>query len=323
MDARALANARVMLGAVALAACVTLAVGAVSVAPLHGWHLAALAVAALASLSLLSGFHARAAALVAAVALGIASPAHPLLRLVLALFVATDAGARASIDVVRDSSRARARVAVAPILVVLGAAAIALMLGAAHRTLSSLDVAAAVATAFVLVPGRAFDALAGALAERIAPIDVIYDGKCSFCRSSVDTLLALDVLARLQPRDSHAAETRAAHPDLDPERAQRELLVFHGKRLEGGFDALRSMAWKLPVAWIVVPLLYLPPVPQLGRPIYRLVAANRLKIACELNLAPPSRPTVNPSARPLPAPALALLVLAAAALETLLALGLI
>jgi predicted DCC family thiol-disulfide oxidoreductase YuxK len=311
MDARPLALTRLTLGVVALVGCICGFFGA------PGWHLAAAIAGVLTSLAVVLGWRTRLMALLTAGALVLAAPAHGLLRLLLILLAFTDSGARASIE----PRRARATVPVAPVVVLLLGAVSGVVLAVVRHRLGALDLAAAAAVALVLLPSALFTALGRAVAARTTPMDVIYDGQCSFCRRSVDTLLVLDVSERLQPRDSHAPETRAQHPDLDPERAQREMLVWDGERLEGGFDAFRLMAWKLPVLWPVVLFLYVPPVPQLGRVVYRYIAANRTKIACELNLAPPRRPTPDPSPRSLPLAAGALILLVAAGLESLLALG--
>lgn len=55
-----------------------------------------------------------------------------------------------------------------------------------------------------------------------------------------------------------------------------------------GFDAFRWIAARLPLLWPIVPLLYVPGVPALGRRIYLWVAKNRFNLVpchdgqCEL-----------------------------------------
>jgi predicted DCC family thiol-disulfide oxidoreductase YuxK len=57
-----------------------------------------------------------------------------------------------------------------------------------------------------------------------------------------------------------------------------------------GFDTYRALGWILPLGWIALPLLYLPPVSWLGRRIYRAIAAGRHRTACALApVASPSR----------------------------------
>ena len=109
-----------------------------------------------------------------------------------------------------------------------------------------------------------------------APVALFYDGKCSFCIRSITALRRLDVLQRIEWNDMHAAEVRAAHPDLDLERGASEMLVrtTAGEWL-GGFDAFRAVACHLPLTALFWPLLFVPPVPWCGRRIYRRIAANR------------------------------------------------
>jgi predicted DCC family thiol-disulfide oxidoreductase YuxK len=54
------------------------------------------------------------------------------------------------------------------------------------------------------------------------------------------------------------------------------------QHLYGGYRAIRWLAWRLPMTWLVAPLLYLPGMLWLGQKIYLWVARNRFKIIpCE------------------------------------------
>lgn len=118
-----------------------------------------------------------------------------------------------------------------------------------------------------------------------APVPLFFDGKCSFCLSSVSKMRRLDVLRRIQWNDMHQASVQAAYPDLDLSRGNEEMMVRtpEGHWL-GGFDAFRVVAGHLPFTALLSPLLFVPPVPWCGRRIYRRIAANRY---C---LLPPRRP---------------------------------
>jgi predicted DCC family thiol-disulfide oxidoreductase YuxK len=283
-DARPLALTRIAIALVTLIALL----GALGSGPTSA---ALVFSGVLAAMGLLVGWHPGPSALVAAAALHFVAPEHAPLRAMLVVLAFSDAGARASLDAVRSGGRAR--VAGLPAWFVGVVAVFASGWGLLHHSLSPVDAAAACAALLVLVPGSVFDAIARRAAGTLTTIEVLYDGKCSFCRGSVETLLALDTLERLRPRNLHDPEVRAAHPDLDVERAQREMIVYDGARTAGGFDAFRLLSWKLPAAWLVVPLLYLPPVPQIGRPVYRFIAARRMNLACELNQVPPRRPVLG------------------------------
>jgi predicted DCC family thiol-disulfide oxidoreductase YuxK len=108
------------------------------------------------------------------------------------------------------------------------------------------------------------------------PIPVFYDGKCSFCTRSIEILQRVDVLHRFKIFDIFKPETKKQFSDFDAERANRELLVRtpSGEWL-GGFYAFRFMAGHLPLAWPILPLLYLPGMNLLGEKFYRNVADHR------------------------------------------------
>jgi predicted DCC family thiol-disulfide oxidoreductase YuxK len=108
------------------------------------------------------------------------------------------------------------------------------------------------------------------------PIPLFYDGKCSFCARSVEVLQRLDVLHRFKILDTHKPETKKLYPNLDLERADRELLVrTHDGRWLGGFFAFRFMARHLPLGWAFLPLAYLPGVSWAGQKGYEKIAGHR------------------------------------------------
>jgi predicted DCC family thiol-disulfide oxidoreductase YuxK len=110
---------------------------------------------------------------------------------------------------------------------------------------------------------------------------VLFDGDCAFCRKSVSLLGRLDWLKRLEFVDIRDGD----HPLLqDPQVAQAPLTEqMHvrtpdGDRLHKGFDAFRWLAWRLPLLWLVAPLLYVPGIPALGQRLYLWVARNRFRL---------------------------------------------
>jgi predicted DCC family thiol-disulfide oxidoreductase YuxK len=110
---------------------------------------------------------------------------------------------------------------------------------------------------------------------------VLYDGACPLCRRSVALLRRLDwcrCLAYVNVRDP--AQLPAREPPLEPERllAEMHLLVPGGGRVYHGFAAVRWMAWRLPLLWILLPLLYVPGMAALGQRAYLWVASNRFRL---------------------------------------------
>jgi hypothetical protein len=101
------------------------------------------------------------------------------------------------------------------------------------------------------------------LAARLAgpPRPVVYDGGCPACARAIAVVTALDVLGRFLPADS-----REPGQPGSPRRPWRVQDV-RGRWREG-FDALRWVAWRLPLLWPFAWLLYVPPVPAAGRRLW-------------------------------------------------------
>ena len=116
---------------------------------------------------------------------------------------------------------------------------------------------------------------------------VLYDGGCGVCRRTVTILHHLDVLRRNQPLDivhdwPSVAARFAERIDRDACLIEMHVVTERRGRVDTGYDAYRSIAWTLPAAWILLPLLYLPPVRWLGQRIYRHVAMHRHDAGCEI-----------------------------------------
>ena len=95
---------------------------------------------------------------------------------------------------------------------------------------------------------------------------VLYDGQCRFCRASVAQLRAQDWLGRLDYGDARDASTLSRFPQVErPAALERlQLVPPGGDGVLDGFYAVRWMAGRLPLLWILWPLLWLPGVPWLG-----------------------------------------------------------
>lgn len=125
---------------------------------------------------------------------------------------------------------------------------------------------------------------------------VLYDGQCPLCRKSVEMLRRLDWLHRLDYQDARSsAHLPATDVPLDPKRLLEEMHVVRpdGRRAYHGFGALRWLAWRLPLLWLIAPFLYIPGVPALGQRLYLWIARNRFRLVpCHggvCSLPPPVR----------------------------------
>lgn len=106
---------------------------------------------------------------------------------------------------------------------------------------------------------------------------VLYDGGCGLCRRGLAIGRAVDTLDRVAWVNLHnAAARREAGVEWLPEHDL--LLDMHavlGRRVWKGFDAYRVIARRVPAAWPILALLYLPPVAWAGRRLYRRIADTR------------------------------------------------
>ena len=110
---------------------------------------------------------------------------------------------------------------------------------------------------------------------------VLYDGECALCRKSVGIAQRLDWWNRIVFQD--ARDTDRYPPSAMPLELPRLLEEMHlvtpdRQRAYAGFDALRWMAWRLPLTLPLAPLAYIPGVPWLGHRVYLWVARNRLNL---------------------------------------------
>lgn len=107
---------------------------------------------------------------------------------------------------------------------------------------------------------------------------VLYDGECALCQKSVRLLRRLDWRKRLAYHDArdvgHLPPTSVT---LEPNRLLEEMHVLTADRTQAlaGFQAIRRIAWLVPLLWPIAPLLYLPGVPRLGQRVYLWIAQNR------------------------------------------------
>lgn len=108
-----------------------------------------------------------------------------------------------------------------------------------------------------------------ALARRLGPLRVRYDGSCGICRRTVALLLTWDVGSVLAP---------ISRPSDDPRPVEEEVLL-HDLYTVGssrkGYDAYRAIARRLPLLWFAVPFMSAPVIATIGRRIHRHITDSR------------------------------------------------
>ncbi len=127
---------------------------------------------------------------------------------------------------------------------------------------------------------------------------VLYDGNCKLCRRTMALFVTLDWLDSLKPV---SAFDRRRFTDLGLGHLEDAALMtdMHAAergakaawRVTRGFEAYQRIAWRVPLLWPTLPLVYLPPVVAIGNRVYRRVADTR---ACTVPIAAKS-PASSPA----------------------------
>lgn len=112
----------------------------------------------------------------------------------------------------------------------------------------------------------------------LTPLRLVYDGECDFCKSSLLVVRFLDVFRQITFVNAHdraALNSTGVHSEAAEQAA---IAVRPDGRQYAGFDAFRLVAWQLPATVLIAPLLYITPVPQIGRRLYAWVKDNRSRL---------------------------------------------
>ncbi len=107
---------------------------------------------------------------------------------------------------------------------------------------------------------------------------VLYDGNCKICRRTIAVLQRFDIFERIvyvNALDNAQLNYFGLAWVDSPELAQ-DMHVAIGKNKWKGFEAYRALAVRIPMFWFVWLLLWIWPVPQIGKAIYRKIADSRL-----------------------------------------------
>ena len=112
----------------------------------------------------------------------------------------------------------------------------------------------------------------------LTPLRLVYDGECDFCRSSLLVVRFFDVFRQITFVDSHDPAALAATGVRFEDAEEAAYAVRPDGQQYAGFDAFRQIAWQMPATVLLAPLLYVPPIPQLGRRAYTWIKDNRSRL---------------------------------------------
>ncbi|TWT88968.1 hypothetical protein Mal64_24590 [Pseudobythopirellula maris] len=116
--------------------------------------------------------------------------------------------------------------------------------------------------------------------ERPDAAVVLYDGQCVFCRRQAERLAWWDCQGKLAYLSLHDPLVEECFPDISRERLLDEMcLVDQSGERHWGADAFKQLTVRLRRLWWLAPVMWLPGMMLLARPVYRWVSRNRYMIA--------------------------------------------
>lgn len=116
--------------------------------------------------------------------------------------------------------------------------------------------------------------------ERPAADVVIFDGNCRFCWSQVRKLHRWDRGGRLAFVSLHDPAVARDYPDLSHDDLMNQMYVVdRAGRRHGGASAVRYLSRRLPLLWIIAPLLHIPLSLPVWRWFYKQVAKRRYQLS--------------------------------------------
>lgn len=117
------------------------------------------------------------------------------------------------------------------------------------------------------------------IGNRLFPVDmyVVYDGNCKLCRRTIASLKVFDIFGRLTFVNALNNEALTTHNLLwlDYQALLADMHVVLQRKSWKGYYAYRVLAPRIPIFWLILPLLYVWPIPEIGKRIYRRVADSR------------------------------------------------
>ena len=118
---------------------------------------------------------------------------------------------------------------------------------------------------------------------------VIYDGECNICAGNLPWLHRLDWFRIFDDLPYQSPELHVRHPQIRPEDCERALhVIFPNGKIYTGFDATREVFLRMPLTCLIGLVMAIPPLRQILRRLYPILARNRYRIGgkCKLKAVP-------------------------------------
>jgi predicted DCC family thiol-disulfide oxidoreductase YuxK len=132
------------------------------------------------------------------------------------------------------------------------------------------------------IPFAAFLPVERLLPRRTRARVVLYDGWCGLCQGSRRWASMLDWFGSVSWVNFRDPQVRAAVPQLTDAQLEQEMwIVGADGEMKPGFLGWRHLLTGFPLTCVPALLLYVPPVPFIGKRVYRFIA-HRRPVRCEI-----------------------------------------
>ncbi len=117
----------------------------------------------------------------------------------------------------------------------------------------------------------------------MSDLTLIYDGECGFCRKWVDQIRKYDAAQKIKFLPCQSEERKQHFPQILEENCLKAMhVVLPDGQIFSGADAAPHVLAVLPRWQRCASLFKIPGVLLIARPVYRLIARNRHRLACDL-----------------------------------------
>ena len=111
---------------------------------------------------------------------------------------------------------------------------------------------------------------------------IIYDNWCPNCTRFMKLVERLDWFKLIIPKQLRGNLDNELYNNLDVDLALKQMASFNG-RWHYGFDSIYLISLRLPLLWVLFPIVFIFKISRLGNIIYREIALKRkiLPLHCD------------------------------------------
>jgi predicted DCC family thiol-disulfide oxidoreductase YuxK len=111
---------------------------------------------------------------------------------------------------------------------------------------------------------------------------IFYDNYCPICTKFAKLVQKLDWLKQMKIKELRNEIHTKPFPTIDLQLAKQQMASF-GTKWHYGYNSLFFIFVRLPLFWLLIPILYLLKITKLGQLMYRELALKRKIIPIHCN----------------------------------------